>query len=89
MDKDHTVIKIHHLAEYYKHWNVTFNIQMLQHSKVRLNVEHSFVQYYVHVQIQTQIHMTCTQHMEINKYINKYTQHHLAYNRELSCIFAN
>jgi len=45
-DNDHKITKIHHFAELYKHSNVTFNIQMLERSKVRSNVEHSFMHYY-------------------------------------------
>ena len=44
-DKDHKITKIHHFVALYNHSNVTFNIRMLQHSKVHSNVEHSFMHY--------------------------------------------
>ena len=43
--KDHKITKIHHFVAYYEDSNVTFNIRMLQHSKVRSNVEHSLAYY--------------------------------------------
>ena len=42
-DKDHKITKTHHFVALHKHLNVAFIIQMLQHSKVCLNVEHSFM----------------------------------------------
>ena len=44
-DKDHKITKIHHFVAWYKNSNVASNIRMLQHSKVHLNVEHSFMHY--------------------------------------------
>ena len=42
-DKDYKITKIHLFVAWYKHSKVTFNIRMLQHSKVHSNVEHSFI----------------------------------------------
>ena len=48
-NKDHKITKTHHFAVWYYNLNVAFNIRMLQYSKVRSNVEHSFMHYYVHM----------------------------------------
>ena len=42
-DNDQKITKIHHFVASIKYSNVIFNIRMLQHLKVRSNVEHSFM----------------------------------------------